>query len=404
MQPQELSTLAWGRTDQIKQALRDGNMTLASKLGKKLPKDYALMLHGMRKIVEASMAWVETDFAAQVQKLGENVLLAIGKNRMDDATRLLDEKSAQFRPFHERYVEFFASVKRETVKQFGGKTPQPQDVELTRRTLALHPAERIKQALREGNMELASELAWKLPKDYTLMLQGMRKTVEGSIAWVEGEFGIQQQKLSDDIMRAIAENRSDDAIRLLDQKTEQFRPFHDRYVEFFALLKSETLKQFGPEKLLELLRGMGEQLRPVMFDGWAGMEVPERLQAMVFTMHSHLGRLSVEEDSERFTIVNDACGSGGRLLREGWYDRPDGLSRLAEPHAMTMCRSDFQSYCTHCPTWLGAMAIEFYGFPLWVVDPPRVPSDVCRIHIYKDPDRIPKDYLHSIGKATVQSK
>lgn len=265
--------------------------------------------------------------------------------------------------------------------------------------LALSRTDRIKQALFQGRKQQALELGRRLPKDYFLMLRGMRQIVEATMAWVEEEFLAQEQRISEEIERAISEDQVDHAFQLLDKKQERFRMFHDKYVDFFAELKSYVLQHFGAEKLFEMLRWTGTQLRKDLFDRWASLSTEERVRAMVFTMQSHLGQLRVEEDDDKFTLINDPCGTGGRLLRSGRYEGPNALLRVSEPSEMTLQRADFQSYCTHCPVWLSILAIEWYGFPLWVVEPPKRAEDVCHIHIYKDATKVPREYIQVIGKS-----
>ncbi len=85
-------------------------------------------------------------------------------------------------------------------------------------------------------------------------------------------------------------------------------------------------------------------------------------------------------------------------MREDAYEGEDGLHRVDNAGPMTFGKRGFPSYCAHCAMWNNIQCIEWFGHPQWCVDYPASPSDPCRIHIYKDPRRIPERYYRQVGK------
>lgn len=121
------------------------------------------------------------------------------------------------------------------------------------------------------------------------------------------------------------------------------------------------------------------------------------------------GEISVTEDEEKFTIVMDPCGSGGRMRRG---DTKDGTpSRLGPPydfgvtkeaHPWSWGRKDVPYYCTHCAV-NEILPIEWGGSPLWVTDFNPDASKPCLWQFYKKPELIPEKYWTRVGKTKPDS-
>ncbi len=111
---------------------------------------------------------------------------------------------------------------------------------------------------------------------------------------------------------------------------------------------------------------------------------------------------SIVEDDEKLTFVLHPCGSGGRLVRRGLYER-EGYGRTKEAHSWSFGRQDMPLYCTHCAFMNESLPIKWAGFPLYPLDPPKdYDSDPCRWYWYKDPADIPDRFARRYGPAEPQ--
>ncbi len=265
-----------------------------------------------------------------------------------------------------------------------------------RENLGRRARERIETALRAGDAEEALRACEALPKEYVLVHKGLRKVLEYAMEYIELAFREEQAAITERIAGAVRA-ASAGAAELLEERDRQHREIHDRYIDIKAAFYSYVGKVFGDRRLEEILRHTGERQR-AGFERWEQMPVEDFVRASAHLLKSHMGNVQVREDAEKFTIEQDPCGSGGRLMRTGAYDGPNGLYRIQRPQPMTFFKPDFPSYCAHCAVWNHIQCIEWFGHPQWCIDHPETPASPCRIHIYKDPGKIPDRYYAQVGK------
>jgi hypothetical protein len=257
--------------------------------------------------------------------------------------------------------------------------------------------QRLEAALEAGDRDQALQACEALVKEYVLVHKGLRRVIEYAMEYIEQVFREEQESIAQQIAGAV---RAGDAVRaraLLDTRDRQHQVIHDQFIAIKAGFYSYAGTVFGDRRLEEILRHTGERQRQG-FERWEQMPVEDFVRASAHLLKTHMGNVTVTEDAEKFTIVQDPCGSGGRLMREGAYDGKAGLCKVGAAQPMTFGKSDFPSYCAHCAVWNNIQCIEWFGHPQWSIDHPATPADPCRIHIYKDPKRIPDRYYEQVGK------
>jgi len=182
---------------------------------------------------------------------------------------------------------------------------------------------------------------------------------------------------------------------------------HDAYLVWIGRLMAHIYQSWGEDAAVEALKATMIDLKsmPGVRD-----ECVERggLRAWIETMvdgwrvhGSHPG-LTVQEDEEKFTISVQPCGSGGRLIDDGYYDGPDAiLPKLQKAGPHTWGETDVPIYCAHCALAheVGPLESGKAGAQLWVHEAPfpRKKGDPCIHHFYKDPKAIPAHYYERIG-------
>jgi hypothetical protein len=119
------------------------------------------------------------------------------------------------------------------------------------------------------------------------------------------------------------------------------------------------------------------------------------------------GDVEIEEQSDRWVLRFDPCGSGGRTYRaddeEGTGPRmepPYGFGVTTEPHDWAWNERGVCLYCVHCCQLQERIPIQRLGYPVRVVDPPIWPSNgdaKCSWTIYKDPSFVPEEAYRRVG-------
>ncbi|MFH1775176.1 MAG: hypothetical protein ABH839_00755 [Chloroflexota bacterium] len=258
--------------------------------------------------------------------------------------------------------------------------------------------DRLKDAINRGDTELAQELAEQLPRDFHNMYMLLHQAI-GSfyLPYIQQQLEAGQGKLAGNIRQAIESKDFERAKRLLDEKGKQYLAIHDAYVEILARLFGAIDDAFGDRALEGAHRYWAERIKK-WYDKREAMSAEEQVIYCAFMFNEHLSeQVTIEEDAEKYTVTLDGCGSGGRLLRKGFYDRsPGSLNKISRPQAMTAGSKDFPIYCTHCQVLFGAFPLDNYGNPLWIIRTPQRPEEPCRILIYKDREKIPQEYRRAL--------
>lgn len=250
------------------------------------------------------------------------------------------------------------------------------------------------EALDRGDGDAAKAAQKKLFTQYRTMHRALRRilavTVEASIA----EFESRQAADAVRFAAAVDAGDAEGARRVLEEQRDVHRVFHDTYVDWFAELASKLQDAYGPERFYEILRETGAEFTGD-FAKWVELTPEELLDSSVFLQLCHPdGELTVTEDDEKYTIHQHECGTGGRLMAEGRFDGPHGWARIPVANPGSLGKPGLPTYCAHCTVWNSVLSYETAGRPLWVIDHPLDHS--CAIHIYKDPSRIPEEYLRAI--------
>jgi hypothetical protein len=110
-------------------------------------------------------------------------------------------------------------------------------------------------------------------------------------------------------------------------------------------------------------------------------------------MLANFARFRVDEDEEKFTIEQETCASCGRQLEAGSYGPEPRFAIVAEKHRVAFNRGGVPVYRTHVAAMHYLLPLERCGVP-WpvVLCPAGQAAGPCRILIYKDPARTPREH------------
>jgi hypothetical protein len=212
----------------------------------------------------------------------------------------------------------------------------------------------------------------------------------------------------DRVMEAIQAGESERALELCQAMKHEWRFLHDLMVESVLGLVDFVKRRLGADHVEAAWRASMER-------GWRRdtAKIVQRdrraiVEALAATWRAHStsgvgphpGAFTIEEDDEKFTFVLHPCGSGQRLVRRGLYEGDDGYATTDQAHDWSFGRADFPLYCTHCTLMNERLPIEWYGVPLYPLDPPEdYERDPCRWYWYKDPATIPDRFAARYGLA-----
>jgi hypothetical protein len=211
----------------------------------------------------------------------------------------------------------------------------------------------------------------------------------------------------DRLTEALDEGDIEKARKLAKSMTNEWRFLHDLMVEGSLGMVDFVKRRFGEDAVADFWY---ESLKK----GWkrdtaAIVERSRRqiVEALAATWRAHStsgkgpnpGSFTIEEDEEKFTFYLHPCGSGGRLVLRGMYEGADAYGTTDTAHDWSFGRSNFPLYCTHCTFMNETMPMEWFGFPLYPLDPPEdYHRDPCRWYWYKDPDDIPERFWQRYGR------
>ncbi len=218
------------------------------------------------------------------------------------------------------------------------------------------------------------------------------------------------------IADAIDAGRHDEAKALARNLVHEWKVLHDLYCDWMWDMLTKIADRFGEPEVYAMLRATQETwMLKRTWKVFRRMPVARQVALTAEMMRAHRcgpkqdGAITVTQDAERYTIVMDPCGSGGRMRRgdpvdgtPSRLDPPYNFGKTKEAHHWSWGRKDLPYYCAHCAV-NEIMPIEWGGAPLWVTDFDPDHARPCRWHFYKKPELIPEEYWTRVGKKKPQS-
>jgi hypothetical protein len=171
------------------------------------------------------------------------------------------------------------------------------------------------------------------------------------------------------------------ALRLAQRMHGEFFAMHDLYRNWITHLLSIIGRRYGDEALAECLEEtVGAFTRPLA--SLSGMDMRQKMEIVAFGLRGHLHAFEIKEHSDHFSI-SAICASGGRMVRDGAYDGPDGFLRIKNPQPMTFGRPDFPVYCSHCH-FQDLSLIKAGSDLLFHTEPPEnIGEELCKLTVSK---------------------
>lgn len=190
------------------------------------------------------------------------------------------------------------------------------------------------------------------------------------------------------VREAIRAGKIDEALTFLDYGFNEIKTIHDSLCSFGDDVLTH-LASINEEEVYKVLRKRYEPVIRHWLSDTPG--VKESLQRGIEYQRGHGGECTIIEETDRYVIRCDPCGSGGQLRRT----KDVGKTKKADH--WTWSKSGVAYYCVHCCVMWEILPIELRGYPIRINLIGDRPEDPC-IHLYyKKPELIPEEYFKRIG-------
>ena len=213
------------------------------------------------------------------------------------------------------------------------------------------------------------------------------------------------------ICDAIDAGRLEEAKALARYFLPEGKALHDLFCDWIWDLLSRIGKREGEQAVYDYLHGsQGGWMLKRTWKGFLALSVKARVELTAEIMRSHMcgpgqdGEIEVVETEERYEIVMDPCGSGGRMRRgdpvAGTPSRlgpPYDFAVTREAHDWSFGQAGVPYYCLHCAV-NEIVPMELGGHPLWVTDYDPDHSKPCKWAFYKTAEAIPEHYYRRAGR------
>lgn len=191
------------------------------------------------------------------------------------------------------------------------------------------------------------------------------------------------------IREAIQEGKTDEALDILDYAFIETKALHDSFCAWIDGLFT-YLAGFGEEEVYKFLRNRYEPKVRRWLSETPGLK--ESMERGLEFQRAHGGHCTIREESSRYVVTCDPCGSGGQL-RKG---KEIGIAQKAYP--WTWSKKGVSYYCSHCCVFWEIIPMEVRGYPLRLSLIGDRPEDPCVHLYYKKPELIPEEYFTRVGR------
>ena len=202
------------------------------------------------------------------------------------------------------------------------------------------------------------------------------------------------------VLAAAARADAASARQAFEDWAEPWRCLHDLHRDWLSDVLSHVYRTYGVDELEAAIRHAGEQTLLAWMPSDLARPPDKRIASWTRMLHGHFTVFDLTEDDDKFTIVQDPCGSCTRQILQGRYEPPVSLAMVDEPGLLTGGRGATPIYRTHVPVMHVAMPLARIGVP-WPVNqcPAGAATGPCRILLFKDPyDPAAAAYLPSAAR------
>ena len=273
--------------------------------------------------------------------------------------------------------------------------------------LGLSPRERLAAALADEGAD-APAVYERLARSFTNFIGGFGAWIDAMDPFLRdrhddqalGSVVMPDPTVDDAALRDLlgAGGGEEEVMAAYDAVEEAFRAAHDEACDTVARALGHVYETYGVDELELAMRDAGDKTLVAWMPRDEDRPPEVRIRHWASMMTGNFATISVTEDDDSFTIVQDPCGTCGHQVERGCYD-PDGdLAVVTEEHRITFGAGPTPIYRSHVAVMHYLMPIERSGRVWPVIEcPPGIAAAPCRITLMKDPDATPRGFNQRVG-------
>lgn len=185
-------------------------------------------------------------------------------------------------------------------------------------------------------------------------------------------------------IEAIKSGDKEEAIKYIEQMSQEAKRAHDRAIEWIQSLLNFTAETQGEEAVEQALKKSFDDVykdRRIAAPNVQSAEEQVRIWCQVH--RAHYSNFYVEEDEEKFVVVILFCGTGGKLHDE------DKAGKTQKAYPWSFNQAGVTYYCCHEPVFEAmaatyGMDIEDHTYKTIFDDNGKPVGHECRWIVYKN--------------------
>ncbi len=203
---------------------------------------------------------------------------------------------------------------------------------------------------------------------------------------------------------AIKAGQTEDALDLVEYGRGEVDRVRYVCAELANALATYVGDKFGDEEIERAWRYIADTRHANLRSSRTPPDVAEMVRRQAELQRGHncgpsgRGDITVVEEPDRYILVLNPCGSGGRMRKSGLY----GVTK--SPLNWSWGKAGVSYYCAHCCLYWEVMMTETRGYPVRIHENVDKPDEPCLQIFYKKPELIPEKYFTRIGAKRDPSK
>jgi hypothetical protein len=146
-------------------------------------------------------------------------------------------------------------------------------------------------------------------------------------------------------IEAIKAGKTEEAIKYLNEVSEQFHRLHDSYGNDINKGFGYLAKAYGEEWLKNYVGDEIMEAFTTRFTAWQNLTAEQKVEGVCNIHRAHYSEFHVEEDDEKYTVMITGCNAGGRLIKNGLAKKEEAITKKAYPWAFNKVGLPY--YCIH---------------------------------------------------------
>jgi hypothetical protein len=209
----------------------------------------------------------------------------------------------------------------------------------------------------------------------------------------------------------IKEGNNKQALEVVKYLLAEGKSMHDLLFDGMYVDLDYIAKTYGEDEIPKILRYAYDVIGNGVYRTLSEMTVEElvykhaEIKRSIRSGSEENGDIEIWEEKDKYVVIFDPCGSGGRMRRGSKLDGtpprtkpPYNLGVTSRPYPWSWSKPGVPYYCVHCCVWAEQIFIETRGYPLRITDYSGDPLQPCSFLFYKRPELIPEVYFERVGK------